>query len=175
MENEIFGLPNRIVAELGAEIMESEEVCKFLHYTDFIEPTDILSLPPVSNAPQHILNKRLFVGRRIPVVLNKVGAFMYIDFHSLYDHSTQATPLKVVVVQCNIIAHHTCMNTRNGSRLVALMCGVNDAIDGKSLSGVGVCKVRRCEPITGLSVDYSGISIKIEVEGFKHSRLGGIC
>ena len=81
---EVYGLPNRVIAEIGAKILESPELLNYIYYTGKeYENTDLFTLEPPS--ANDLVDKYIFIGRRIPNIMKQVGAFLDIRVNR-YQH-----------------------------------------------------------------------------------------
>ena len=71
-----------------------------------------------------------------------------------------------------IIVHEKWEKTIYGSRDVAIISALEEALDEKNISGVGRCILTRGADIQGLPVEYSGYFVYVEVQGFPTLKVG---
>lgn len=163
-----YGLPNRVMGELMAKILESENLLKYIYYTDKeYENVDLFTLERPKTTD--LIDKHIFIGRRIPNLMKKVGAFI-----DLRVNRYQPTPsvksslyIKYVEIDIDIICHVDCQKTLRGTRDITIAVLLQEALEYSDLTGIasGV-EITSLTEILGLHQDYNGYQLKIRVTGF---------
>lgn len=164
-----YGFPNRVISEVAAELIKHEAFCKFLYYTQDEEVSEILNKPSINGSI--LLNKNLFIGRRVPITLLKSGAYTTIRMDDFKPEDYNSEIIKLTDVEIMVIVHQDALSTLNGTRDCALVSAVIDALDRKKLGGIGNCRVVRVNDIMGLPVEYNGYKILVRVKGFPNSQI----
>lgn len=163
-----YGLPNRVMGELVAKILESENLLKYIYYTDKeYENVDLFTLERPST--NDLIDKHIFIGRRIPNLMKRVGAFI-----DLRVNRYQPTPsvksallIKYVEIDIDIICHVDCQKTLRGTRDITIAVLMQEVLENCDLTGIasGV-EITSLTEILGLHQDYNGYQLKIRVTGF---------
>ena len=164
-----YGFPNRVVSEVVSELIRHDAFCKFLYYTQDEKESEILSKPSISGAK--LLNKNLFIGRRIPITLLKSGAYVTARMSDFKPEDYNSEIIKLTDVELMVVVHQDALSTLNGTRDCALVSAIIDALDKKKLGGIGNCRVVRVNDIMGLPIEYTGYKILIRVKGFPNSQI----
>lgn len=164
-----YGFANRCLSEITAEMMSNSDLLKFLYYTDEVGE-DILSKPKPSAS--EIINKHIYTGRRVPDILHKSGAYICTRVNEYAPLQRKSEVMKMVELEVMIVVHDKCEHTPYGSRGVAILTAVEEALEGKDINGVGRCIVTRGTDIAGLPVEYSGYFLYVEVQGFPTLKVG---
>ena len=166
----IYGLPNLFVNAIATKLLSNENLIKYLYYTsEEDENIDIFtkSLPPVGD----LINKTIYIGRRVPFVVNKVGAWLGIRVCSYKpQYMKNGNLIKEVQANIDIICHNDCQQTLRGTRDITILTLVQDTLDGEDLEGIGEYRIISTSEILGLPVEYSGYTIKIEVTGWSQNE-----
>ena len=167
----VYGLPNRVVSELGAKIFESPKLLNYIYYTGKeYEDVDLFSLEPPS--ANDIIDKYVFIGRRIPNIMKQVGAFLDIRVNSyapLFENYTKKSPklIKYVEVDIDVICHVDCQKTLRGTRDITIVTLLQEILENSDLTGIsGSASIVSVYDILGLNADYNGYTLKIKVTGF---------
>ena len=162
-----YGLPNRVISELMAKIFESDNLLKYIYYTGKEhEDIDIFSLkrPPSSE----LIDKHIFIGRRIPNLMKQVGAFVDIRVNRYEPILGQKSRkiIKYVEVDIDILCHIDCQKTLRGTRDITIVTLMQEILENEELTGIGEVEIRTVTEILGLNTDYNGYQLKIIVKGF---------
>lgn len=161
---EPYGFANRCLAEVTAEMLQSEDLCKFLYYTQDTSKEDILSYDkPVA---AQIVDKNIYTGRRVPDILHRTGAYICTRVNDYAPIQKKSEVMKMVEIEIMVIVHEECEKTIYGTRDVCIVTAIEDALEDKKISGVGRCVVSRITDISGLPIEYSGYFLYLEVQGF---------
>lgn len=155
---ELYGVTNKILAEITSHILKHPDLCKFLYYTDNkYQYENLLEEEPVPASK--IIDKKLFVYRRVPEVIEEVGAFMYIDLYRLTP-TVLGGNVKEVSFAIDILVHYNCLKTSVGNRAVCIEEALESALsDYHKKSSLGKITLVRMQPILGLVDDYTGYTI----------------
>ena len=164
-----YGFPNRVISEVVSELINHEEFCKFLYYLQEAEGLDILSLPTPDS--RDILNKYLYVGRRVYPVAHDSSSYVMVRMDDFKPEDFNSEKIRLVDIEVTILVHNNFITTSNGTRDCALVSAVIDALDGKKLGGIGGCRIIRVNDILGLPVDYSGYKVICRVKGFPNAMV----
>ena len=162
-----YGLPNRVISELMAKIFESDNLLKYIYYTGKEhEDIDIFSLkrPPSSE----LIDKNIFIGRRIPNLMKQVGAVVDIRVNRYEPILGQKSRkiIKYVEVDIDILCHIDCQKTLRGTRDITIVTLMQEILENEELTGIGEVEIRTVTEILGLNTDYNGYQLKIIVKGF---------
>lgn len=164
MRDKVVSTSNKILSEVSAKIFENENIMKFLYYTDKkYEDQSILDEPKVS--PSKLINKYIFINRRVPTPLTEAGAFISMRFYD-YGGKSVGRNIKKMVIDIDVIVHEDCINTIHGTRDTFLIDAIQDSLDCPLPSSVGKCEVKRTYDILGLNVKYNGFTVRMEVDAF---------
>lgn len=165
--SKLLGLPNRVVQSIATILLNDPRVINLLYYTnkededaDFLE----YDTPPSSS----LIDRNIFIGRRIPIPITDVGAFMAIRTFS-YRPSYMNTGdfIKVAQIDIDVICHKECQRTIYGTRDISLMALVQEVLEKSDLTGISDhYRIISVSEKLGLHVDYSGYSMRIEITGF---------
>lgn len=166
---EAYGFANRCLSEITAEMMGNEDLLKFLYYTDNEEEDFLAKEKPTADK---IINKHIYTGRRIPDILHRSGAYICTRMNEYAPVQRKSEIMKLVEIELMIIVHDKCANTIYGSRDVAILSALEEALDEKNISGVGKCILTRGADIQGLPIEYSGYFAYVEVQGFPTLKVG---
>lgn len=164
----IYGLPNRAICELSAKILESPKLINYIYYTGKeYENTDLFSLePPNAN---DLVDKYIFIGRRIPNLMKKVGAYLDIRVNRYEPLLNNKSPklIKYVEVDIDVLCHVDCQKTLRGTRDITIITLLQEVLENADLTGIarGVNIVSVTE-ILGLNAEYNGYTLKIQITGF---------
>ena len=161
---EICGFPNRVISEMVAEILQNQNIVKFLSYAS-VENEDVLSNPPIEDSSV-LLDSNIFVGRRLPYILGGTGAYITLRMGDLRPSTYKSKKVKTTVIDVIIIVHNKCQKTLNGARDIALVSMMQSLFEDKKLGGVGDCKIVRTADMNGLPVEYSGYNVICEVQSY---------
>lgn len=160
----LYGKTNEILADINSKILQHDDLCKFLYYTDAQNANeDILSKEKVDT--NKILNKRYFVYRRIPNVIKEAGAYMSIDFY-------KPAPWRIggyvdeIYFNIDLLIHIDCLSTIHGNRAFCIMEALDRALYEYIKGSIGNIDVVRVDPILGLEKNFIGYSIKYRAFGF---------
>ena len=164
---EPYGLPNRIMSELSAKIFSSPNLLKYIYYTDKEHANvDIFELetPKVSE----LINKNICIGRRIPKIMERVGAFLDIRVNRYEPRLSQrsAKIIKDVEIDIDIICHEACQTTLRGTRDITIVTLLQEALENELLTGIGEVEIYSTTEILGLHEDFSGYQLRVKVTGF---------
>lgn len=163
-----YGLPNRVISELMAKIFESDNLLKYIYYTGMEhEDIDIFALdrPPTTE----LVDKHIFIGRRIPNLMKQVGAFMDIrvNRYEPLPNKKSSLYIKYVEVDIDVLCHVDCQKTVRGTRDITIITLLQEALENSDLTGIasGV-EITSLTEILGLHQDYNGYQLKIRITGF---------
>ena len=159
-----YGFANRCLSEITAQMMGSEELCKFLYYTQDGEYDKFLEKKK-PNASQ-LIDKHIYTGRRIPDILHRTGAYVCTRVSNYAPLRKNSEVMKMVEIEIMILVHEDCAKTLYGTRDVSIVTAIEEALDEQKISGVGKCVVTGSTDINGLPVEYSGYYLFVEVQGF---------
>lgn len=163
----IVGLPNRVISELGSNLIKHEYLLNFIYYTgENSDKEDLLIKDKVSASK--LIDKNIFIGRRIPTKIEEVGAFVSIR---VYNYAPQFREtgnfIKEVTVDINILVHDDCQKTIHGTRDLTIATAFQEVIQNNGLSGIAdTCKIEGMYEILGLHPQFSGYKIRFKVTGF---------
>ena len=163
-----YGMPNRMVCEISAKIFESPNLLNYIYYTGVeYENVDLFTLEPPSVS--ELVDKNIFIGRRIPNLMKSVGAFLDIRVNRYQPRSNQksATLLKYVEVDIDVLCHMDCQRTSRGTRDITIITLLQEALENENLTGIGEhVEITSVTEILGLDTSYSGYTLKLTIEGF---------
>lgn len=165
--SKLIGLPNRVVNSISNILLNDPRVINFLYYTskedEYAEILD-KEVPPSST----LIDKNFFIGRRIPIPITDVGAFLSVRTATYRpDYMNHGDYIKLAQIDISIICHKDCQRTLYGTRDITLVALIQDALSKKDLSGIADhYRIISVSDILGLHVDYSGYTIKLEITGF---------
>lgn len=162
----LYGLSNRVLNAAGTALLQDPRILNYLHYTS-IEDSDVDLFAKEPPSASEIINKRFFIGRRIPINIIESGAYMDIRVAtSRPEYNNTGRWLKVVQLHVDVICHQDCQVTLRGTRDITIMELVQDVLRNADLTGIGDYRVISLSDILGLKPEYSGYALKIEVAGF---------
>ena len=149
-----YGLPNRINAELCAKILESPKLLNYIYYTDKENQyDDLFKLTPPKSS--EVLDKFLFIGRRPPIFIKEVGAYVSIRVN------------RYVEIDIDILCHIDCQKTTRGTRDITIVTLLQEVLENECLTGIADnTEIVSTTQILGLPVEYDGYQLKIKVTGF---------
>lgn len=165
-----YGLPNRVMGELMAKIFESDNLLKYIYYTGKeYECVDLFSLERPST--DELIDKNIFIGRRIPNLMKKVGAFLDVRVNRYeplpVSKSKSHLLIKYVEVDIDIICHVSCQKTLRGTRDITIAVLLQEILENSDLTGIATnVEITSLTEILGLHQDYNGYQLKIKVTGF---------
>ena len=165
---EVYGLPNRVVAEISSKIFENPKVLNYIYYTGKeYEDIDLFSLePPMID---ELVNENIFIGRRIPKLMQKVGAFLDIRVNRYEPQPTRKgeKALKWVEVDIDILCHVECQSTIRGTRDITIVTLLQEIFENEDLTGVSNgAEITSVTEILGLDANYNGYRLKLSITGF---------
>lgn len=163
----IYGLPNRVMAELSAKIFQSPKVLNYIYYTGKeYENVDIFSLDTPS--ANKLVDKNIFIGRRIPNLMKEVGAFLDMRVNRYEPMPSQKSRklIKYVEIDIDILCHVDCQRTLRGTRDITIVTLLQEILENEDLSGIGEVEITTVTEILGLNADYNGYQLKITIKGF---------
>ena len=118
-----------------------------------------------------LIDKNFYVGRRIPYVVNEVGAWLGIRICSYKpQYMKNGNLIKEVQANIDIICHNDCQKTLRGTRDITILTLVQDTLDSEDLEGIGDYRIISTSEILGLPIEYSGYTIKIETTGWNQNE-----
>ena len=164
---EPFGLPNRVVAELSAKIFDNPRLLNYIYYTGKEhEDVDIFDLetPDI----RELIDKHIFIGRRIPNLMKQVGAFLDIRVNRYQPRigKQNITEIKYVEVDIDILCHVGCQRTLRGTRDITIVALLQEALENETLTGIANVEITSVTEILGLDADYNGYTLKLTIHGF---------
>lgn len=169
----IVGLPNRVINEICAELLNNQDFAKFVYYKD--KECDILSLPDIENPHKLLKNKQVHVNRKIPKVLEAydVNVFMNLSRWTSYQKfgAHQSQTISEVTIKVSVLVQASTLPTENGNRDIALVSIIKDVLEKSDLSGVGKCHVEDVRELYGLPPEFHGFEMYCKVDGFKHLKV----
>jgi hypothetical protein len=167
--SEAYGFPNRIISELVGELLNHEDFCKFLYYTNGESSVDILSQskPKIPN-----VMKKIYVGTRVNPTQTTSDILTCIRVLSVRPVRQQSEVLKTVDIEVVVMVHKDHLTTAHGTRDIALATSICEALDKKKLGGIGDCQIVGISDLTGLPTDYTGYLVLCRVSGFPKATLG---
>ena len=165
---EVYGLPNRVISEVVGKIFESPRVLNYIYYTGKeYENVDLFSLEqPRLN---ELVDKHIFIGRRIPHLMKQVGAFLDIRVNRYEPQLTKKSfkTLKYVEIDIDILCHVDCQRTLRGTRDITIVTLLQEILEKSDLTGIAeTVEITSLTEILGLNQDYNGYQLKITVVGF---------
>lgn len=163
-----YGLPNRVVTELSAKLLESPKLLNYIYYTDKeYQYDDLFTLTPPKSSD--IIDKFLFIGRRPPIFIKEVGAYVSIRvnrYEPLTSNKSIKT-IKYVEVNIDVICHIDCQKTTRGTRDITIITLLQEALENECLDGIADhTEIVSTTQILGLPVEYDGYQLKIKITGF---------
>ena len=163
-----YGLPNRINAELCAKILESPNLLNYIYYTNKENQNDdLFSLTPPN--VNDVVDKFLFIGRRPPIFIKEVGAYVSVRVNRYEPLTSNKSPklIKYVEVNIDVICHIDCQKTTRGTRDITIITLLQEALENECLTGIADnIEIVSTTQILGLPVEYDGYQLKIRVTGF---------
>lgn len=165
---EPYGLANRVVAEIGAKIFDNPNLLKYIYYTNKeYQDIDIFTL----ETPEihELIDKYIFIGRRIPILMKKVGAFVDIRVNRYQPRLNKKSPtvIKYVEVDIDVLCHTECQRTLRGTRDITIVTLLQETLENERLTGIADnIEIISVTEILGLDASYSGYTVKIQVVGF---------
>ncbi len=159
-----YGFANRCLSEVTANMLNNEELCKFLYYTQGGENKK--KKKKETPRANKIIDKNIYTGRRVPDILHRTGAYVCTRVQSYAPLRRNSEVMKVVEIEVMVIVHDNCAKTLYGTRDVCIITAIEEALDEQKISGVGKCVVTGVTDINGLPVEYSGYYLFVEVQGF---------
>ena len=163
--NYLFGYTNKIMAEIIAYLMMNKDFCNFVYYTDAkYDYQDITQLEiPTSS---QLYDKYFFVYRRIPEVIETVGAYVYFDVYR--DIPTKlGSPIRTLTFTATILVHHDCIKTMHGHRGICIKDALELALSNLSEGNtIGNIELSRVSPVLGLVKDFAGYTLQLKVDNF---------
>lgn len=167
----VYGLPNRVISELSAKIFESPRLMNYIYYTGKeYDNVDLFTLEPPS--ANDVIDKNIFIGRRVPDIMRQVGAFLNIRVNSyapLTVNFVKKSPklIKYVDVDIDVICHIDCQKTLRGTRDITIVTLLQEVLETADLTGIAEgADIISVYDILGLNADYNGYTLKIRVTGF---------
>lgn len=163
-----MGLANKVISEISAKIFENPKLLNYIYYTDKeYEHIDLFTL----ETPKiyELIDKHIFIGRRIPHLMKKVGAFVDIRVNRYQPRLNKKSPtlIKYVEVDIDILCHTECQTTLRGTRDITIVTLLQEALENESLTGIAEnAEITSVTEILGLDADYSGYTVKIQITGF---------
>ena len=79
----IKSFPDRYISKLAAIIMNDQEIAKLLYYNNVMDK-DIYSLPDVKSPVSKLLDKKVFMNRRVESLFLKSDISIFINLYSEY-------------------------------------------------------------------------------------------
>lgn len=163
-----YGLPNMVNSELCAKILESPKLLNYIYYTDKeSQSKDLFTLTPPS--PNDIVDKFLFIGRRIPIFIKEVGAYVCvrINRYEPLTNNKSCKIIKYVEINIDVICHIDCQKTTRGTRDITIITLLQEALENECLTGIAdSIEIVSTTQILGLPTEYDGYQLKIRVTGF---------
>lgn len=172
MNNLIYGLPNRIMSELSAKIFSSPKLLNYIYYTDKeYENVDLFSLEPPSASS--LVGENIFIGRRIPNLMEKVGAFIDIRVNRYEPlvNKKSVKMIKNVDIDIDVVCHVDCQTTLRGTRDITIVTLLQEILENEDLSGIGNVEIYSTTEILGLHTDFNGYQLRIKITGFNQGLL----
>lgn len=165
---EPYGLPNRIVAEISAKIFDNSKLLNYIYYTGK-EHQDIDLFDLETPEIHEIIDKHIFIGRRIPLLMKKVGAFLDIRVNRYQPRPNKKSPtvIKYVEVDIDILCHVDCQRTLRGTRDITIVALLQETLENEGLTGIADnIEITSVTEILGLDADYNGYTLKLTIYGF---------
>lgn len=163
-----YGIANRVIAEISAKIFESPWLLNYIYYTGKeYEDVDLFSLEPPS--ANDLVDKFIFIGRRIPPLMKQVGTFLDIRVNRYQPRLNQksAKILKYVEVDIDVLCHTECQRTLRGTRDITIVTLLQEALESNDLTGIAdSAEITSVTEILGLDANYSGYTVKITIIGY---------
>lgn len=159
-----YGFANRCLSEITAQILNNEDLCKFVYYTQGGEYDKFLEKEKPTAS--QLIDKHIYTGRRVPDILHRSGAYICTRVTNYAPLKKSSEVMKMIEVEVMVITHEDCDKTLYGTRDVSIVTAIEEALDDKKISGVGKCVVTGVTDIAGLPVEYSGYYLFVEVQGF---------
>ena len=159
-----YGFANRCLSEITAQMMNNEDLCKFLYYTQGGEYDKFLEKEKPTAS--QLIDKHIYTGRRVPDILHRTGAYICTRISNYAPLRRSSEVMKMVEIEIMIVAHEDCEKTLYGTRDISIATAIEEALDEQNISGVGKCTVTSVTDILGLPVEYSGYYLFVEVQGF---------
>ena len=161
----LYGLPNYLMSEIAAKLLNNKEFTKFVYYKD-ISNKDILSLPDLDN-PAMKLKNQIFRNRRTPKILEEQDVCIFIYLDDIRNYAAKTHNIKTIWINVCLVVHQSCSNTLNGSREVAIISAIEKALNNTSLAtAIGKCEIDRVIPLSGLPYEWNGYEVNVKLDGF---------
>ena len=143
----------------------------YIYYTGKeYENVDLFTLEPPS--ANDVIDKNIFIGRRVPNIMRQVGAFLNIRVNSyapVMINFVKKSPklIKYVDVDIDVICHIDCQKTLRGTRDITIVTLLQEVLETADLTGIAEgADIISVYDILGLNADYNGYTLKIRVTGF---------
>ena len=163
-----YGLPNMVVTELSAKILESPKLLNYIYYTDIENQyDDLFTLKPPKSSD--VIDKFLFIGRRPPIFIKEVGAYVSIrvNRYEPLPSNKSVKLIKYVEINIDVICHIDCQKTTRGTRDITIVTLLQEVLENECLTGIADnTEIVSTTQILGLPVEYDGYQLKIKVTGF---------
>ncbi len=161
----LFGYTNRIMAEIIAYLMADKNFCNFVYYTDTkydYEDLTQLEIPSSSK----LYDKYFFVYRRVPEVIETVGAYVYFDIYRDIPMKLGSS-IRTLTFTVTILIHHDCIRTLHGHRGMCIKDALEIALSNLSEGNtIGNIELSRVSPVLGLVKDFTGYTLQLKVDNF---------
>lgn len=164
---EPYGMPNRVVSEISAKIFDNPRLLNYIYYTGKEhQDVDLFALEP----PEfyELMDKHIFIGRRIPNLMKQVGAFLDIRVNRYQPRLNKKSPttIKYVEVDIDVLCHTECQRTLRGTRDITIIALLQEALEKEELTGISEVDITSVTEILGLDADYSGYTLKLTILGY---------
>lgn len=157
-----------MMSEISAKIFASPKLLNYIYYTGVeYEDIDLFTLETPSAI--ELIDKYIFIGRRIPNLMKQVGAFLDIRVNRYQPRVNQKSSriIKYVEVDIDVLCHIDCQKTARGTRDITIITLLQEALENEGLTGIGEhVEITSVTEILGLDASYSGYTLKLTIEGF---------
>ena len=127
-----YGFANRCLAEVTAQMINNEDLCKFLYYTQSGDTSKFLE--DKKPTASQIIDKNIYTGRRIPNILHRTGAYICTRVSNYAPLRKNSEVMKMIEIEIMIIVHEDCAKTIYGTRDVSIVTAIEEALDEQKIS-----------------------------------------
>lgn len=165
MGNELYGYTNNLMAEMTSHIFNCQDFLKFVYYSQDKGEENILLKDDLSVSK--VLNKNIFMYKRLDEVIEESGAYVSIDIYRLTPTSI-GSPIREVTFTVDVLVHKDCQYTVHGNRAICIMTALENALaDYIRRSSIGQIDLVRVSPILGVVKDFGGYQLQFRAYGFR--------
>lgn len=165
----IKSFPDRYISKLAAIIMNDQEIAKFLYYNNVMDK-DIYSLPDVKSPVSKLLDKKVFMNRRVESLFLKSDISIFINLYSDEPKNMNGRKSRfydTLKVEIGVICHNDCRKTLNGARESVVFNRLEEIVrTNEELDGVKKPKIGGAVQSYNIPYDYNAYIFSITVDYF---------